>query len=104
MLTLALQPDDFLLGAAFPVAFGGHRVQFLQTFDGFLYRGHVGEQSAQPALIHVILLAARGFFGDSFLRLALGAHEQHALALRGHLTDVAHGVLNSFSVFWRSMI
>ncbi len=77
----------------------GHGVQFLQTLDGFLHRGHVGEQSAQPALVHVVLLAARGFFGDGFLRLALGADEQHRLALRGHLAHVPHRVLEQLQRF-----
>ena len=85
-------------------AFGGHLLQFLQPLDGFLHRGHVGEQSAQPALVHVEHLAAGGFFGDGFLRLALGADEQDRLALRGHFAYIALASLNSFSVFCRSMM
>ncbi len=94
MLALALQAADFLLGAAFVArAFGRHGVQFLQPLDGLLHGQHVGEQSAQPALVDVVLAAARGFFGDGFLRLALGADEQHRFALRGHFGHVTHGVL-----------
>ena len=71
----------------------GHAFQFLQPLDRLLHRGHVGEQSAQPALVDVEHLAAGGFFGDGFLRLALGADEQHVLALRGHFAHIAGGVL-----------
>jgi hypothetical protein len=46
-------------------------------------------KSAQPALVDVEHLAAGGFFGDGFLRLALGADEQHVLALRGHFDYIA---------------
>ena len=39
------------------------------------------------------MLAARGFFGDGFLRLPLGADEQNVLALRGHLAHITHARL-----------
>ena len=50
-------------------------------------------RSAQPALVHVEHLAAVGFFGDGFLRLALGADKQDRLALRGHFHYITGGVL-----------
>ena len=53
----------------------------------------------KPALIDVIHLAAGGFFGDSFLRLALGADEQDILALRGHFTDETGGVFEQLQGF-----
>ena len=70
-----------------------HGFQFLEPLDGLLHRQHVGEQAAQPALVDVVHLAAGGFFGDGFLRLALGADEEHVLALRGHLAHEPRGVL-----------
>ena len=42
---------------------------------------------AQPALVHVEHAAARRFFGDDVLRLALGAHEHDGLAFGGELAD-----------------
>ena len=96
MLALALQADDFLLGPRRIAAVDGHGFQLFQPLDGFLNRQHVGEQTAQPALVHVIHLAARGFFGHRFLRLALGADEQHVLALGRHFADEAGGVLEHF--------
>ena len=93
VLALALQADDFLLRTAGVAAFDrGHGFQFLQPLDGLLHREHVGEQSAQPALVDVVHLAAVGLFGDGFLRLPLGADEEHILALRGHLADEPGGV------------
>ena len=81
------------------VPFGGHSVQFLQTLDGFLYRGHVGQQSAQPALVDEVLTGAQRFFGNRFLSLPLGAHEKNGFALRGHFAHVAHRVLEEFESF-----
>src|ERR1035441_5460281 len=82
VLALAFQADDFLLGTAGIAAFHrGHSFQFLEPLDRFLHRQHVRQQSAQPALVDVVHLAAVGLFGDGFLRLALGAHEEDILAL-----------------------
>ncbi len=104
MLALALQTDDFLLGTAAVRALGGHLFQFLQALDRLLHRDHVGEEAAQPALVDVEHLAAVGFFGDGFLRLALGADEQHRLTLRGHFHYISGCVLEQLSVFCRSMM
>jgi hypothetical protein len=92
VLAFALQPHDFFLRAPAPIARFRHRVQFLQTFDGFLNGGHIRQQPAQPALVHIELGAANGFLGNGFLRLALGAHEQNNLALRCHIAYIPHGV------------
>jgi hypothetical protein len=71
----------------------GHRFQFFQTLDRLLYRQHVGEQSAQPALVDIVHRAAAGFLGDGFLRLALRAHKEHVLALGCHFTNEPRRVL-----------
>ncbi len=92
MFAFAFEAADFFFGAAFVGVFRRHGVEFLETLDGLLDGGDVGEQSAEPALVHIELVATAGFFRDGFLRLALGAHEENGLALRGHFTDVAHGV------------
>jgi hypothetical protein len=52
-----------------------------------------GEQAAEPALGHERHAAALGLLGDRFLRLALGADEQHVLALRGDILNVLQRVL-----------
>src|SRR5207302_103938 len=52
-----------------------------------------GEQSAQPALVYVIHLAACGLFRHRFLRLAFGTDEQYVLSLRGHLAHESGRVL-----------
>ena len=94
VLALAFQADDFLLGPPGVAALHRrHGFQFLQALDGFLHGGHVGEQAAQPALVHIVHGAAGGLFGDGFLRLPLGAHEEHVFPLRGHLAHEAGGVL-----------
>ena len=81
------------MGRAAVAALGRHLLQFLEPLDRLLHRHHVGEQAAQPALIDIVHLAAGGFFGDGFLRLALGADEQDVLALRGHFDYIPGGVL-----------
>ena len=82
MLSLPIQADDFFLNAAFPAVLS-HRIQFLQTLDGFLHRGHVGEQTAEPALVHIKLRTADGFLGNRFLSLALSADKQDDFSGRG---------------------
>src|SRR6185312_4922107 len=47
----------------------------------------VGQRTAQPALVHVILGAALGGGGNRLLRLALGADEQDAPAGSGSLAQ-----------------
>ena len=93
LFALAFQTHDFLLGTSAVRTFGSHLLQFLEALDRLLHRGHIGEESAEPALVDVVHLAAGGFFGDGFLRLALGADEQHILALRGHFHYIAGCVL-----------
>ena len=73
-----------------------HGLQQLQALDGFLQRDPVGERAAEPAVVHVEHSAALRFFGDGFLRLALGAEEQNALALARLLGDVARRFAEHF--------
>ncbi len=54
--------------------------------------GPVGEHTAEPALGHIGHAAAAGFFGDSFLRLALGANkEDHAAIADGLAHQIVGG-------------
>src|SRR4029077_15800978 len=66
-----------------------HGFQELETLDGFLQRRPVGERAAEPAVIYEELAALLGLFGDRFLRLALGADKQNALARGGNFADEA---------------
>ena len=93
MFPLPLQLDDFLLRARVVAAVGRHQLQLLEAFDGLLNRRHVGQQSTQPALVDVVHLAAFGLFSHRFLRLALGADEQHVFALSRHFPHEPGGVL-----------
>ncbi len=81
MFALAFEFDDFLLGKQFVAAIGRHFVQLFEPLHRLLHRNPIGEQSAEPALVHVETATTRCFFGDGVLGLALGAHEQHNLSL-----------------------
>jgi len=59
------------------------RLSSFRRLNGFLHGGHSG-QHPPPALVDDVLTAERsGFFGNRFLRLALGAHK-NGLCPRGH--------------------
>ena len=75
---------------------GRHLLEFLEPLDGLLHGRHIGEEAAEPALVHVEHLAAGGFFGDGFLRLALGADEEYRLSLRRHFDYIPGRVLEKF--------
>ena len=83
---------DFLLRHRLVAAVGGHRFEVAQARDAALNGREVGQQSAEPALVDVEHAAARRFFGDDVLRLALGAHEQDGLAFGGELADEILGL------------
>ncbi len=87
------------LYAAEIAAFCYFLIELLEPLDRLLNRDHVGQQSAEPALVHVEHAAACRFFGDRFLRLTLGADEQDVLALRGHFADEAHRVFEQLEGF-----
>ena len=66
-------------------AVGGHRLEVAQPREAALDGREVGEQAAEPALVHEEHAAALRFFGDRVLRLPLGADEQDRLALGGEV-------------------
>ena len=83
---------DFLLRHELVAAVGGHRFEVAQPRDAALNGREVGQQAAEPALVHVEHAAARRFFRDDVLRLALGAHEKDGLAFGGELADEVFGL------------
>jgi hypothetical protein len=62
--------------------------QVAQALDRVGDGAPVGQRTAQPAVVHVVLGAAGRGLGDRLGGLALGADEQNPAALGG---DVAHG-------------
>ena len=92
---LLLGLGDFLLRHELVAAVGGHRLEIAQPRDAALNGREVGQQSAEPALVDVEHAAARRFFGDDVLRLALGAHEQDGLAFGGELPDEVLGLADT---------
>ncbi len=86
-------------------AVGRHQLELLQPVEALADGHEVGEQSAQPALVHVGHAAARRLFGHRLLGLALGADEQDRLALGREVLHELQGVLtSSLWVFCRSMM
>ncbi len=55
--------------------------------DALVHGDPVGEHAAQPAFGDVGHAAAHGFFADGFLRLALGADEEHGAAVGDDVAD-----------------
>ena len=88
-----LEPRDFLLRQRLVAAVGDHRFQVAEAREAALNGVEVGQQPAQPALVHVVHAAADGFFGDDVLRLPLGADKQDRLAFGGQVGDEVLGFL-----------
>src|SRR5947207_2097382 len=80
MLALTLELNHFFLREQLITAIRGHFIEFLQPLHRFLDRHPVGEESAQPALVHIEHSAALRFFSDGVLRLPLGAYEEDCFA------------------------
>ena len=96
MLQLAVQARAFFFGKLRHAAVFGHGFQQLESLDGFLKRDPVGERAAEPAVVHVEHSAALRFFLDGFLRLALRAQKENALALCGLFGNVARRFAEHF--------
>jgi hypothetical protein len=79
-------------GKRLVTAVGGHRLELAQPRQAALDRREVGEEPAEPALVHVEHAAALRFFGDRVLRLALGADEEHGAARGGDVGDEVGGL------------
>src|SRR5207302_1863538 len=79
-LPFAIEFDALFLGQFFITAIGLHRFQIFEPLDRFLYGLKIRQETAQPALVDIILSSALGFLADSVLGLTLRAHEQHCLA------------------------
>ena len=82
LAALLLVARDLLLRQRVVAAVGGHRLEIAQPAEAALDGREVGEQAAEPALVHVEHAAALRFLGDDVLRLALGADEQDRAAMR----------------------
>src|SRR6202035_1673102 len=89
VLHFTLKARFFFLGKLVHAAIFAHGLQQLQTLDGFLQRGPVGQRATQPAVVHEKCAAALGLFGGRFLGLALGAHKKNVSALRGKFANEA---------------
>ena len=61
--------------------------EVVETLDALLDRDEVGEEPAEPALVHVVHPRALGLLGDGFLRLLLRPDEEDLPAVAG---EVAH--------------
>ena len=95
-----LHEDNFLLRILVGGAFFKHLFQFFQTVDTGLDGAEIGEHAAQPAFVHVELVAAGSFFLHGILGLLLGAYKENRFALSCHITDesisffhLLHGLL-----------
>src|SRR5690606_16594279 len=88
--TLAIQQQPLLLRVELEGALFHPPLQILEPADLLLDRLEVREHPAQPTLRHVERFAAASLLLDDRAELALGAHEEHTLALQRH---VAHDLL-----------
>src|SRR6266545_2154395 len=62
-------------------------VQLVQPVDALLDGDEVGEEAAEPALIHEVHAGALGLLGDGFLGLLLGPDEEDLSSVGGHVAN-----------------
>ncbi len=97
---LAAQEQRFLLGQAVQLAAGVSALKIDHVLDALPDGAEVGQRAAQPAGGDVGHAAALGLCADGFLRLLLGADEEHQAAFAHGVAhdavggvDLAHGLL-----------
>src|SRR5258708_37244037 len=89
---LFFEVGDLLLGQPLVAPVRGHGLQLLQAVQALAHGDEVGEEPAQPGLIHIRHPAPRGSLRDGLLRLALGADEEEGLALGGRILHGLQGL------------
>ena len=87
LLELALHRDALLRRKQRELALVAQAPQLVQVLDPLGDRAPVGEQAAEPAVVHVRHADALGVLLDAVLGLLLGADEEHGAAALG---EVAH--------------
>ena len=95
LFDLAQVLHNFLLGQHVKGAVFLHLLELGQTIHTAAHGLEVGEHTAQPTGIDIVLTAAGSFFLDGFLRLLLGADEQERAAV---LRQVQHEVVSLFQL------
>src|SRR5699024_2840031 len=69
-------------------------LQLLQPFDPLVHGREVRQHAAEPAVVDEGHAHPRRLFGDSLLRLTLGADEQHGPAAGYGVLDVLEGAID----------
>src|SRR5262245_15282351 len=85
-----MQP--LLLGVLLDPAVGLHGLDLLEALNRFLDRLEIGQQSPEPTLIDVELIAAKRLLLDCVLGLTLRSDEEHGLVgpFTGHVLEELH--------------
>ena len=93
-----LAPDQqaFLFGQAADLARLAQLLEAIQFLDTGIHGGPVGEHTAQPALGDIGHATAERLFLDGFLRLALGADEQHRAAIGDRVAHDVESLVQQF--------
>ena len=89
LVALAFDLEQFLLGEAH-IILGQQFIELAQTADGDGRRFPVGQHTAEPAVVDIVLAAALGGLGNGAGGLTLGADEEHPAARGGHVTGRLH--------------
>ena len=90
---LLLQTCNLLLGEQIEGAVLLHLVQTVQAADGALDGLVVGQHTAGPTNVDIVLAAALSLFLDGLGCLLLGTDEQNGAALSGEVTNEVVGLL-----------
>jgi hypothetical protein len=96
LLELALHRDPLLGREQLELALVAQAPQLVQVLDPLGDRAPVGEQSAEPAVVHVRHAGPLGLLLDRVLGLLLRADEQHGAATLAEVAGEALRLLEAF--------
>src|SRR5215475_6707205 len=84
--------QSLLLGVLLNPAVSLHRFDLLESLDRFLNCLEIGQQTAEPALVDVELIAAKRLLFDRILGLTFRSDKKHGLvgALTRHVLEELH--------------
>ena len=86
---LPLQTENFFFDQQVVCSVLGHDFNLLQTIDTALDGAEVGQHTAEPTVVNIVLTCPLGLFTNGVLSLFFGADEQYFVAVLNGITQKA---------------
>ena len=99
LLAFASEGGELLLGHGLVLGLLVEVLEVVKTSDALLDGGHVGEHTAEPAEVHIVLTGSLSGLLHSLLSLTLAAHEENLLVLGGKIAEESAGLVQALLGF-----